>query len=241
MREQEQSSLPLEKIALKVWIEGVTDTSTTTEFVNPDTSIIIGSSLKFDMDYLLDLSAPKQEQYQIRAYALENDREILFYSTSKPTTIHPVQVNGAELAGVVNRNWWVGVWITPNMDSISTILAEVSKKLPSESLKAYQKYSDDSTDTESAARVAKAVFEVLQKRNIKYVENDGIGSNGQKINYPIEILRSKQAVCNEFSFLFASVLEAIGFEVAIITIPNHMFVGWTVKKGSSTVKPKRKK
>ena len=223
------------KIALKVWIEGVTDTSTTTEFVNPDTSIIIGSSLKFDMDYLLDLSAPKQEQYQIRAYALENDREILFYSTSKPTTIHPVQVNGAELAGVVNRNWWVGVWITPNMDSISTILAEVSKKLPSESLKAYQKYSDDSTVTESAARVAKAVFEVLQKRNIKYVENDGIGSNGQKINYPIEILRSKQAVCNEFSFLFASVLEAIGFEVAIITIPNHMFVGWTVKKGSSTV------
>ena len=223
------------KVALKTWIDGVTDTSTTTGFVNPDTTIILGATLKFDTDYLLDLTAPKQEQLQMRAYALENDREILFFSESRPTTIHPMQVNGAELLGVENRNWWNGVWITPNMDSITTILNEVTKKLPGNTLKVYQKYSDDESVVESSYRVVKAVFEVLQKRNIKYVENDGIGSNGQKINYPIEVLRSKHAVCNEFTFLVASVLEAIGFEVAIIIIPNHMFIGWHTEKNGSTL------
>lgn len=223
------------KIVLKAWIEGVTDTSSTTGFVNPDTTIVLGATLKFDKDYLLGLSAPKQEQYQLRAYALENDREILFFSESRPTTIHPMQVNGAELLGVENRNWWNGVWITPNMDSITTILDEVAKKLPGGTLKVYQKYADDETVIESSSRVVKAVFEVLQKRNIKYVENDGIGSNGQKINYPIEVLRSKHAVCNEFSYLVASVLEAIGFEVAIIIIPSHMFIGWHTEKGGNAL------
>ena len=78
--------------------------------------------------------------------------------------------------------------------------------------------------------MVEAVFDVLKKRNIKYIENDGAGSIGQKINYPIEVLRSKQAVCNEFSLLFASVLEAIGFQVAIIVIPDHMFVGWNSER-----------
>ena len=223
------------KVALKVWIEGATDTSTTTDFVNPDSTVILGTSLKFDNDYLLGLTAPKQEQFQIRAYALENDREILFFSESEPTTVHPMQVNGAELMGVENRDWWNAVWVTPNMDSMTTILNEVAKKLPNGTLKAYQQYTDDESVVESSYRVVKAVFEVLQKRNIKYVENDGIGSNGQKINYPIEVLRTKHAVCNEFTFLVASVLEAIGFEVALIIIPNHMFVGWHPEQGGSTL------
>lgn len=225
---EKKSSVPCrwKKITLKSWIEGATDTSMSTEFVNPDTSVTLGASLKFDKDYLLNLTAPKQEQIQLRAYALENDREILFFSESKPTTVHPMQINGGEYKGVENRNWWYGVWVTPNMDSISTILDEVAKKLPGGMLKVYQKYSDDETIAESSARVVEAVFDVLKKRNIKYVENDGAGSVGQKINYPIEILRSKHAVCNEFSLLFASVLEAIGFQAALIVIPDHMFVGW---------------
>ena len=35
--------------------------------------------------------------------------------------------------------------------------------------------------------------------------------------------------------MVASVLEAIGFEVALIIIPNHMFVGWHPEQGGSTL------
>lgn len=218
------------KVTFKAWIDGATDTSSVSEIVNPNTEVVIGASLKFNNDYLIKLTTPQQEQIQVRAYANENDREILFYSKSEPTIVHPMQINGAEYVGVEHRSWWNGVWITPNMDSITVLLEEIAKKLPGGVLKVYQKYDDDDSMVESSARVVKAVFEVLQKRNIKYIENDNAGSHGQKVNYPIEVLRTKQGVCNELSFLFASVLEAIGFNVVIIKIPSHMFIGWEAEK-----------
>lgn len=218
------------KVTLKTWIEGATDTSSTTEIVNPDSETLLSASLKFDTKYLNSLENPKQEQIQVRAYANENDREILFFSKSEPTTIHPKQINGAEYEGVKNRDWWNGVWVTPNMDSIATILTEVAKKLPGGTLKVYQLYDGDEDLVENSERVVKAVFEVLQSRNIKYIENDNAGSHGQKVNYPIEVLRTKQGVCNELSFLFASILEAAGFNVLLIKIPSHMFIGWESEK-----------
>lgn len=223
------------KVMVKAWVEGFSDTATATANVNPDKEIILAPKFKFDNEELLKLTAPKKTHYQVRVYALENDKEIQFFSTSEPTTVHPMQINGAELVDVVNRSWYDGVWVTPNMDSISSILREVSKKLPNETLKVYQQYTDDSNMQESSERVVKAVFEVLQKRNIKYIENDGAGSRGQKIDYPIDVLRSKQAVCNEFSFLVASVLEAIGFDVYLVNVPRHMFVGWAIDRDSTTL------
>ena len=227
------TSCSYKKIMVKSWIEGFTDTSSVTGFVNPSAEKMFGPEFKFNQEALLKVSTPKEALVQVRAYALENDREILFFSQSEPVTIHPMQENGGELQGVEKRNYWDAVWVTPNMDSISTILDEIKKKLPENTLKAYQLYSEDETMAQSSQRVAAAVFEVLQSRGIDYVQNDGIGGVGQKINYPIEVLRSKQAICNEFSFLFASVLEAIGFEVAIVSVPGHMFVGWRSDKGSN--------
>ena len=218
------------KVTLKAWINEATDTSSATANVNPDSTVIIGANLNFDTAYLNQLTAPKQEQIQVRAYANENDREILFFSETKPVTIHPMQVFGAEYVGIQNFTWWYSAWVTPNMDSIPAILDEVAKKLPGGVLKVYQKYEGDENLIESSERVVKAVFEVLQSRNIKYIENDNAGSLGQKINYPIEVLRTKQGVCNELSFLFASVLEAAGFNTVLIRIPDHMFIGWESEK-----------
>lgn len=223
------------KVTVKAWIEGVSDTGSVTGNINSKTTENLGPSLKFNSKYLLGLTTPKQEQIQVRAYAEENDHEILFFSESIPTTIHPMQINGAEYEGVKNRDWWDGVWVTPAMDSMETIINQVAEKLPEGVLKVYQQYEEDESIALSGKRVVEAIFNVLQKRKIKYVENDGAGSTGQKINYPIEVLRSKQAICNEFSFLFASVLEAIGFDVYLIKIPNHMFVAWSTERDGNTI------
>lgn len=223
------------KILVKAWIEGFTDTATVSGTVNPDTTKTFGPTFNFDNEALLALTAPMKTNIQVRVYALENDHEILFFSESEPVTVHPMQVNGGELANVKNPDWYSGVWVTPNMDSIPNILNEVTELLPGKTLKVYQKYSEDETMAQSSARVVKAVFDVLHKRGINYVENNGAGSNGQKVNYPIEVLRSKQAVCNEFSYLVASVLEAIGFQVYIVKIPGHMFIGWASEKDSKSL------
>lgn len=223
------------KIMVKAWITDWTDTGSVSGIVNPDTTNVFAPPLTFDMTKAVKLTAPEKVNIQIRAYALENDHEILFYSASEPTTLYPVQVNGSEQQGVKNRNWWYGVWVTPNMDSIPNILNDLKKKLPEGSVKVYQKYSDDETMAESSSRVVKAVFETLQARQIKYVMSNGSGTPGQKINYPIETLRLKQGVCIETAVLFASILETLGMQVFIVITPDHAFVGWRTEKNGNTL------
>lgn len=223
------------KIMVKAWITDWTDTGSVSGIVNPDTTNVFAPPLTFDMAKAAKIKAPEKVNIQIRAYALENDHEILFYSASEPTTLYPVQVNGSELQGVKNRNWWFAAWVTPNMDSIPNILNDLKKKLPEGSVKVYQKYSDDETVAESSKRVVKAVYEVLQARKITYLQNNGAGSTGQKINYPIEVLRSRDGLCIETAVLFASILEALGMQVFIVNIPEHAFVGWRTDKNSNTL------
>jgi hypothetical protein len=92
-------------------------------------------------------------------------------------------------------------------------------------LKVYQQYEDDESIGQSSVRVASAVFEVLQARGIKYVQNDGAASNGQYVKYVNETLREKQGICIETATLFASVLERLGFKTMLVLIPGHAFVG----------------
>lgn len=223
------------KILVKAWVDNFSDTGSVTDFVNPDTSEIFAPQIRFKPEKYLDLKAPAQAQFQVRAYALENDHEVLFYASSEPTTIHPVQINGAEYQGVENRNWWWAVWVTPGMDSLQNILDELSAKLPDGTVKVYQKYSADKNIAASSKRVVQAVFEVLQSRQINYVQNNGAGSRGQKINYPIEVLRSRGGLCIETTALFASILEALGMQAFIVSVPGHAFVGWRVDEDSDTL------
>ena len=128
------------------------------------------------------------------------------------------------------KYFWYSVWVTPMADSITAIVNEVANKLPNGEILVYQKYGvyQDNEDPMGVSTwtVINAVFEVLQSRNIKYVENNGAGSIGQRINYPIETLRKKQGLCIETAVLFASVLERLGYLTSIIFIPEHAFVGW---------------
>jgi hypothetical protein len=177
---------------------------------------------------LYSITSPKSAQRNVEAYALENDQQILFYSVTKPVTIHPMQVMGAEfrVPEEFNSNELYALWVTPSADSIVAMIPEIAAKLPNGSLQVYQQYEEDATVEESVQRVVQAVYEVLQSRKIAYVENTSAGSLGQRINYPVETLRKKQGICIETVVLFASVLESLGFDVILLTLPTHIIVGW---------------
>ena len=229
------SSCSAKKVVVKTWVDGFSDTTSVTQTVSNSSSTRFSPTIHFLPEKYIPLTAPVQTHFQIRAYALENDREILFFSSSEPTTIHPMQINGAEYTIVENRNWWWGVWVTPGMDSLQNILDDLSKKLPDGTVKVYQKYSDDKSIAQSSSRIVKAVFEVLQARGIHYIQNESAGSNGQKIKYPIEVLRTRGGLCIETTVLFASILEALGMQTFIVSVPGHTFVGWRTEKDSNTL------
>ena len=226
-------------VVIKSWISGFTDTSTITLVLDVNEDTIVSPSFIFDDDALLALTSPKKATRYIEAYALENGQTDLFYTNSMMVTIHPMQVFGLkEEAFFYSVDYlsqpkkiydWYSVFVTPEADSIVAMVGEVAKKLPGGQLLVYQKYSDDSSVEQSLKRVVRAVFEVLQSRGIKYIEETGTSSVGQRINYPVETLRKKQGICIETAVLFASILEKLGFDVRIIMIPGHAFVGWMME------------
>ena len=229
------------KVMVKTWISGYTDTITTTGVVKPRSRLILFPSFKFKDNALSALSAPKQTLRHIEAYALENDHKMLFHSESKPVTIHPMQIFGKNEPGLfLNPNvespqWWYGAWVTPTADSITQIVAEVAKKLPDGEIKVYQSYYPEFSMAINSKMVVENVFEVLQSRNIKYVQNDGGASLGQRVNYPVETLRKKQGICIETATLFASILERLGFRTRLIFIPDHVFVGWMTDREGNVI------
>lgn len=232
------NSCSKKKVKVKTWISGFTDTATITTAINPADSIVLFPNFIFDNNALLSVTSAQKAQRQIEVYALENDQEIQFYSATKPITIHPMQVFGDEILFYLDpiiRYPWYSVWITPMADSITNIVDEVAKKLPDGRLLVYQYYYPEVSMEINSKLVVEAVFEVLQSRNIKYVENTGAASIGQRINYPVETLRKKQGICIETATLFASVLERIGFETFLILTSDHAFVGWHTESNGNII------
>lgn len=226
------------KVMVKTWIPSFTDTATITSVVPANDSIILSPNFNFKDNALLSITSAKKAQRQIEAYAIENNNKFLFYSESKSITIHPMQVFGAEplfALDSLSQYFLYGVWVTPMADSITKIVAEVAKKLPDGKLLVYQPYYPDASMELNSKVVVEAVYEVLQARNISYVQNTGAASLGQRINYPVETLRKKQGVCIETATLFASVLERIGFQTALIFIPGHVFVGWLTEENGDII------
>jgi hypothetical protein len=71
-------------IFVKAWIPEFSDTGSVTTYVNPDSSKLFGPKLNLLSDAYLGLTAAKPVQVQVRAYALENNREILLFSEAYP-------------------------------------------------------------------------------------------------------------------------------------------------------------
>lgn len=201
-------------VLLKAWIPGYADTTTVTEIVNPNEEKILSPQFIFYTKALTSLTTPKNAKIELRAYALNNNKEILFDSQSEETTIHPVDVYHDEDMLIENQYMWYGVWVTPNMDSISSIHNQISENFPNGAIQG------------QTTEIIKVVYDVLVKKRIRYVDSSNDVSGGQKIRYPIQTLQRRQANCLEGVVLFASILESLGIQPLIVLIPEHAILGW---------------
>jgi hypothetical protein len=127
---------------------------------------------------------------------------------------------------------YLGAFVTPNHPSVMTFLREVAAKHPSTRLLGYQ----DSADVDAQAE---AVFEALKSvAGIVYVNslisfNPDTGTKSQRLRLPRESLADRQANCVDGTVLFASLLEALSLNPAIIVLPTHVIVGWETAPDSN--------
>jgi len=124
---------------------------------------------------------------------------------------------------------YLGAFVTPNQPRIRRFLHNVVEHHPEKRLEGYRG---------TPILQAQAVFEALRERNIAYVHsplstNPDDGAKAQRVRLPRETLKEKQANCLDATLLFASLLEAMSLNPAIVIIPGHAFVGWEQQKDSN--------
>ena len=121
---------------------------------------------------------------------------------------------------------YFGAFVTPNEPELMSFLSAPAK-LRSDGLVGYQ---GKETDVEAQAE---ALFNALKERGIKYVNSviafsPEEGTRNQRVRLPRESLDSKTANCIDGTVLFASLLEGISLNPAIVVVPGHAFVGWQI-------------
>ncbi|QTA78707.1 Uncharacterized protein dnl_09370 [Desulfonema limicola] len=121
---------------------------------------------------------------------------------------------------------YFGAFVTPNAPSLMKFLREGADHHPDTRLIGYQ------GTVEEILPQVKAIFEALKhKADITYVNSvisfsPDQGFATQRVRLPRESLEDKQANCIDGTVLFASLLEGISMNPAIVIIPGHAFVAW---------------
>jgi hypothetical protein len=65
---------------------------------------------------------------------------------------------------------------------------------------------------------------------IAFTPEEGLST--QRVRLPRESLQDKQANCIDGTVLFASLLEGVSLNPAIVVVPGHAFVGWETWRDS---------
>lgn len=114
-----------------------------------------------------------------------------------------------------------GAWVTPNDPAVEQFLGIAKQRLVGR-----QSFSGPQATTLVQVQ---ALYDELKARGMSYVMDPAVNSDqfiGQRTRLPSEVLATTNAQCLEGTLLFASLLEAIGLQPIIVTVPGHAFVGW---------------
>ena len=129
---------------------------------------------------------------------------------------------------LVDQTRYLGAFVTPDDSEIDPFLKRAADFLPEgESFAGY---------AGSVTAQVKALYEALAARDTKYVDStldfnpDKAANATQRVRLPKQALTAKVANCLDGTLLFASLLERVGIEPAIVIVPGHALVAWATTK-----------
>ena len=148
-------------------------------------------------------------------------------------TTAPLAVPDPTTGKLRDMTRYFGAFVTPNAPSLMSFLRIAADAHPDKRLVGYQ--GDKTAGVRSQVR---ALFDALKTSGkITYVNSliafsPEEGPSTQRVRLPRESLRDSQANCIDGTVLFASLLEGISLNPAIVVVPGHAFVGWETWKES---------
>jgi hypothetical protein len=147
-------------------------------------------------------------------------------------TSAPLAVQDPKTGEWQDLTHYLGAFVTPNAPSLMAYLRIAADHHPDGRLIGYQ------GNPSQVEPQVKALFDALKfKSKITYVNslidfNPGLGTASQRVRLPRESLADQEANCIDGTVLFASLLEGISMNPAIVLIPGHAFVAWETWKNS---------
>lgn len=120
---------------------------------------------------------------------------------------------------------FLGAFVTPNQPEIMRFLRTVAGKHPDMRLAGYQDDADVDTQVEAVFESLKSDAGIVYVNSVKDFNPDA-GVKSQRLRLPAESLRDRLANCVDGTVLFASLLEAMSLNTAIVVLPSHVIVGW---------------
>jgi hypothetical protein len=151
-------------------------------------------------------------------------------------TTAPLKVTNPQTGERVDMTQYLGAFVTPNAPEVMSFISQATDYIQDKNFVGYQ---GDKNNPNIVLDQVKALYNALkEKANINYVNSiisnspeEGVTS--QRVRLPRESLKDKQANCLDGTLLFASLLEAISMNPAIVTVPGHAFLGWETWLGSN--------
>ncbi len=181
------------------------------------------------LDYEAEILAGYNEAIEGLLICQILDGEKLIYKNEYKVDLRPYD----EASNYLNDAPMKAAFVTPNHPEIASLVTKISDKKGitkgSYSIVGYQ------WGQEEILKTAECMFEVVKEQEIAYViSKSGFHRGYQRIRLVDEILAKKQGNCMDMTYLFASLLEAMGINPLLILTHTHAFVGfWLTDKTSS--------
>ncbi len=210
---------------IELEVPGVTEQKVVSFAAAPGKVLDVKVQPTIKLDFKIDsVRAPRQAQANYKLIETTGGKmTVLFAETPSiellPRDYLPISRRiGADYRKMTLAN--VGAWVTPNIKPVEEFLAKAKARAPDRTFAGMQRAT--------VPQVA-AIFDELKAMGMSYVMDPNVLSDAlvvQRTRLPVDVLKTSNAQCLEGTLLFATLLESIGLEPIIVTVPGHAFVGW---------------
>lgn len=215
---------------LEAGIEGVTVTGTKVETVlgsKDGKELVVDLTPQLSPTFdLLGQRTPRSATLNLKVSVMGAKGEVVVFQDARELEVKPrdflptASFVDEEKAMNESHFSYIAAWVTPNHKSIEAFLTEAKQRAPRNTF---------SGEQSATIPQVKAIFDTLKAKGVSYVMNPEMLSGagyGQRARLPSDVLASTNAQCLEGAILYATMMEAIGLNPAIVIVPGHAFVAW---------------
>ncbi|HHU01816.1 MAG TPA: hypothetical protein GXZ91_01605 [Christensenellaceae bacterium] len=214
------------KILVETGIEGYSATVASTVVVAPREKVTVRQNPRLNTQAVQELSSRRPGNFFIRITQLKDGQDKVLLSDTVEITIFSrrdfIWVSGFPPEDEYKL---YAAWVTPNDPAVEELLRCAADYTTSDIVTSgYGGVLNDEDGT--VWDRLQAIWKAQEEYGIIYVSTPVAFSEGykQRIRTPYDVLEQKSGNCIETTLLYASAVEALKLESAIILIPGHAYI-----------------